>query len=165
MDFVLYMNIFPARTLRFLIAEVMFNKGKMFAKFLFSIGGIFVNRDARDFSFVGEALKVLDAGGTVGIFPESRLPVNGKPWPFKPSIVFIALRTDAPIVPMYTDGAYSLKKRTRVMIGEKIYLRDYCSEENPSVEEIERLTSILEAKTYELKDELERRVEQENGKK
>lgn len=165
MDFVLYMNIFPARTLRFLIAEVMFNKGKMFAKFLFSIGGIFVNRDARDFSFVGEALKVLDAGGTIGIFPESRLPVNGKPWPFKPSIVFIALRTDAPIVPMYTDGAYSLKKRTRVMIGEKIYLRDYCSEENPSVEEIERLTSILEAKTYELKDELERRVEQENGKK
>ena len=51
------------------------------------------------------------------------------------------------------------------MIGEKIYLRDYCGEENPSVEEIERLTSILEAKTYELKDELEKRVQQENGKK
>ena len=165
MDFVLYMNMYPFRTLRFLIAEVMFNKGKMFAKFLFSIGGIFVNRDTRDFSFVAESLKVLDNGGTVGIFPESRLPVDGKPWPFKPSVVFIALRTDAPIVPMYTDGAYSLKKRTRVMIGEKIYLRDYCADENPSPEEIMRLTKILEDKTFALGEELKKRVEKKNGKK
>ncbi|MBO5401806.1 MAG: 1-acyl-sn-glycerol-3-phosphate acyltransferase [Clostridia bacterium] len=165
MDFVLYMNIFPFRTLRFLIAEVMFNKGKMFSKFLFSIGGILVNRDTRDFSFVGESLKVLDKGGTIGIFPEGRLPVNGQPWPFKPSVVFIALRTDAPIVPMYTDGAYSFKKRARVMIGEKIYIRDYCKEENPSPEEITRLTQLLEDKTNELRLELERRVETENGKK
>lgn len=165
MDFVLYVTVFPFRTIRFLVAEVMFNKGKLFSKFLFWLGCIFVNRDVRDFSFVGESLKVLDKGGIVGIFPESRLPVDGKPWPFKPSVVFIALRTDAPIIPMYTDGAYSFKKRTRVMIGEKIYLRDYCKEENPSIEEIERLTRLLENKTYELKEELERRVEKENGKK
>lgn len=165
MDFVLYMNLYPFRTLRFLIAEVMFNKGKMFSKFLFAIGGIFVNRDAKDFSFVAESLKVLDNGGTIGIFPESRLPVDGKPWPFKPSVVIIALRTDAPIIPMYTDGAYSLKNRTRVMIGEKIYIRDYCKEDDPSPEEITRLTKLLEDKTMELGEELKKRVEKENGKK
>lgn len=161
MDFVLYLCVFPVMTIRFLIAEVMFNKGKLFAKFLFALGGIYVNRDTKDFSFVSESLKVLDNGGIIGIFPESRLPVNGKPWPFKPSIVYIALQTDAPIIPVYTDGAYSFKKRTRVIIGEEIFIRDYCEDENPSSEEISRLTQILEQKTEELRLELERRTNEE----
>ena len=51
------------------------------------------------------------------------------------------------------------------MIGEKIYLRDYCADENPSPEEIMRLTKILEDKTFALGEELKKRVEKENGKK
>ena len=122
--------------------------------------------ETKNEAILGSSIQyVWSSTDTVGIFPESRLPVDGKPWPFKPSVVFIALRTDAPIVPMYTDGAYSLKKRTRVMIGEKIYLRDYCADENPSPEEIMRLTKILEDKTFALGEELKKRVEKENGKK
>ena len=100
------------------MAEVLFNKGKMFSWFLYKIGGIFVNRDACDFTFVDDSLHVLDRKGVVGVFPQGRLPVGGKPFPYKPGIVLIALRTDAPIIPVYTDGNYGLFKRAHIMIGE-----------------------------------------------
>lgn len=155
MDFVLYLVLFFGRTVRFLMAEVLFRKGKLFSWMLFGLGGIYVNRDTFDFSFMGEAIKVLDEGGTVGIFPEARLPVNGKPWPFKPSIVYIALHSGAPIVPVYTDGNYGLFKRANVVVGTPIQLRDYCRDENPGKEELQRLTAFLEEKMGELKEYLE----------
>ena len=155
MDFVLYLCVFFGRTIRFLMAEVLFNKGKLFASFLFGIGGIYVNRDNYDFGFMQESIKVLDKGGTVGIFPEGRLPVGGKGWPFKPSVTYIALHSDAKIVPVYTDGNYGLFKRASVVIGTPIDIHEYCSEANPGEEEIKRLTELLERKVAELKEFLE----------
>ncbi len=152
MDFVLYLFIFYGRTLRFLMAEVLFNKSKLFARFLFGIGGIYVNRDVYDFSFIGESIQVLDQGGTVGVFPEGRLPVNGKPFPFKSSIVYLALNSNAPIVPIYTDGNYGLFRRARVVIGTPIDLHTICQTNKPDLEEMTRLTEFLQQKTYALKE-------------
>lgn len=157
MDFVLYLAVFPFRTIRFLMAEVLFNKGKIFAKFLYSLGGIHVDRDAFNFDFVSDSLSVLDDGGTLGIFPEGRLPINGKPWPFTVSTAFIATHTDAAIVPVYTDGNYGIFKRANIMIGEKLYLKNYCNNEKSEDEQLKELTALLEKKVYELKDELENR--------
>ena len=98
----------------------------------------------------------------MGIFPQGRLPVGGKPFPFKPGIVLVALRTDAPIIPMYTDGNYSITGRAHVIIGEPIYLSDYVNGDEATDEEIQRLTKILEEKNYELKAQLEERLK--NGK-
>lgn len=160
MDFVLYLISFPFYTLRFWMAEVLFNKGKAFSWFLFKLGGIYINRNACDFSFIEESLAILDKKGKVGVFPQGRLPVDGKPFPFKPGIVLVAVRTDAPIVPMYTDGNYGIKKRARIMIGEPIYLRDFCSGEDISNKEAESLAKMLEEKTFELKTLLETRMSQ-----
>lgn len=164
LDFVLYLMVFFGRNLHFLMAEVLFNKGKLFSWFLYKIGGIFVDRNNYTFSFVEKCLDVLDKKGVVCIFPQGRLPVKGKPFPFKPGIVLVALRTDAPIVPVYTDGNYGIFKRARVMIGEEINIRDYAKSENVTDEELAELTAILEKKTYELKDELEKRLKAENEK-
>lgn len=158
LDFVLYLVVFPFRTIRFLMAEVLFNKNKLFSWFLYKIGGIKVDRNAFDFGFIGDSLEVLDKGGTIGIFPESRLPINGVHFPFKPSVVFIALRTDAPIVPVYTDGNYSIFKRANIMIGEKINIKDFCCGDNPSQQNLEELTKILEEKVLHLQKELENRI-------
>ena len=155
LDFVLYLVVFPFRTIHFLIAEVLYNKSSFFTFLLNSWGGIKVERDDRDFSFVSEAIEVLDKGGIVGVFPEARLPINNKPWPFTTSTAFIALHSDAPIVPVYTDGNYGLFKRASVCIGKPIYAADYCQDENKdSAEQITHLTNILEKKVYELKDEM-----------
>lgn len=154
MDFVVYLLIFPFRTIRFLIAEVLYNRGKLFARFLNLIGGIRVDRDTKSFEFVSYALQVLDNGGTIGIFPQGRLPIKGQHFPFTASTAFIALRTDAPIIPVYTDGNYGLRKRAGVVIGAPVYLQDFCLENASEQEQLAHLTKLLEEKVYALKEEL-----------
>ncbi len=151
LDFVLYLLIFPFKTIHFLMAEVLYNKSKFFSFLLNSWGGIKVEREDRDFSFVSESLEVLDNGGRIGVFPESRLPINGKPWPFTTSTAFIAMRTDAPIIPIYTFGNYSLFKRAKVCIGKPIYIADYLDPALSSQEQLTALTKMLEEKVYALK--------------
>ncbi len=158
LDFPLYVMLFPFRTIRFQMAEVLYNKGKVFAWFLHCLGGIRVNRDTQDMAFIGNTLEILDKGGTVGIFPEGRLPVNGVPWPFKPSIAYIALHTNAPIIPIYTDGNYGINKRTNVMIGEAIDVREFLNGDELNSETYNRITALLEAKKNEMQAELERRM-------
>lgn len=161
MDFVLYLTVFFERYIRFLMAEVLFNKNAMFSWLLFKLGGIFVDRDAKNMSFLSESLKVLEGGGTVGVFPQGRLPVNGKPWPFKPGVVLIALASGAPIVPVYTDGQYGITKRARIIIGESINLRELALSAEPDGEEIHRLTAFLEEKNESLRQKLEKIKEEE----
>lgn len=151
LDFVLYLLVFPFKTIHFLMAEVLYNKSKFFSFLLNSWGGIKVEREDRDFSFVSESLEVLDNGGRIGVFPEGRLPINGKPWPFTTSTAFIAMRTDAPIIPIYTFGNYSLFKRAKVCIGKPIYIADHLDSKLNSQEQLSALTKMLEEKVYALK--------------
>ena len=153
-DFVLCLLVFPMRTIRFLIAEVLYNRSKLFATFLNLIGGIRVDRDTKSFGFVSDALKVLDDGGTVGIFPQGRLPLKGQQFPFTVSTAFIAMNTDVPIVPVYTDGNYGITKRVGVVIGAPIYIKELCIEGLGEQEQIAQLTKQLEEKVFALKEEL-----------
>ena len=141
MDFVLYLLVFPFRTVRFLMAEVLFNKGALFAKFLGLIGGIRVDRDAKDFGFVSDALEVLDKGGTVGIFPEGRLPVNGKPFPFTASTA-------------YTDGNYGINRRANVVIGKSLDIRELIKEGLDEDAQLEHLTNQLHDIVYGLEEHI-----------
>jgi 1-acyl-sn-glycerol-3-phosphate acyltransferase len=161
MDFVLYLVVFPFRTIRFLIAEVMY-RNKFMATLLNLIGGIRVDRDAKAFGFVSDALEVLDDGGTVGVFPQARLPVKGQKFPFTVSTTFIAMHTSAPIVPVYTDGNYGLFKRANVVIGKPIYLKDYCKDGLSEQEQMTYLTKLLEDKVFALKEELQDAEKEQN---
>lgn len=154
MDYVLCLLVFPFRTIRFLVGEVLFNLNKPMCIFLYAIGSIRVEREAKSFDFVSKALSVLDKGGTVGVFPQARLPVNGMIFPFTVSTAYIALHTDAPIVPVYTDGNYGIKKRANMVIGAPIYLQEYCKEGISEQQQLAELTKILEEKVYALKEEL-----------
>ncbi len=154
MDFVLCTLVFPLRTVRFLVAEVLYNKGKLMAKFLNLIGCIRVERDAKSFDFVSHALEVLDQGGAVGVFPQARLPLKGQQFPFTVSTAFIAMHTDAPIVPVYTDGNYGLRKRANMVIGAPVFLQEFCKEGLNEQQQLDYLTKLLEEKVFALKEEL-----------
>lgn len=158
LDFVLYLIVFFSRNIHFLIAEVMFNKCKLLSWFLYKIGGIFVDRNSGNFSFVDRSIEVLNKNGIVGIFPQGRLPLNGQHFPYKPGIVLVALRTDAPIIPVYTDGNYGIFKRAHVVIGEEIHIKDYIDSTEINDEKIKELAKILEEKNFALKEELEKRL-------
>lgn len=150
MDFPLYLIVFPFRTIRFLAAEVLFNKGKFMSFLLKGLGCIRVDREGKSFSFVSDALEVLDAGQTLGIFPEGRLPVGGKPFPFTVSTAFIATHADALIVPVYTDGNYGITKRSQVVIGEAFDLKACCKEGLAEQKQLQQLTDILRQRVYDL---------------
>ena len=77
----------------------------------------------------------------------------------------MALRANVPIVPVYTLGKYGLFRRSRMAIGKKIYLTDYCNNPNPSKEELEYLNKIVKDKIYELEKMVkERMLIEEYGK-
>ena len=154
MDFVLLTLCFPVRTIRFLVAEVLYNRAKLLAIFLNLIGSIRVERDIKDFGFVSNALEHLDDGGILGVFPQGRLPLKGQKFPFTVSTAFIATHTDAPIIPVYTDGNYGLFKRAGLAIGAPLYLNDLKKEGLSDQEQLAYLTDLLEQTVYSLKEEL-----------
>lgn len=159
-DMPLYWVKFFGTNMRFLVAEVMYDKGPFMNWLLYSVGCLKVERNQYDFSFIGDSLDCLDKGQVVGIFPSSRLPVDGKPFPFKPSVAIIAMHTNAPVVPIYTDGNYGLFKRAHVMIGEPINIDDLCPDKTlPDMKRAKIITTELEKKVYALGDELKKRLE------
>lgn len=154
MDFVLYLLVFLFHTIRFLAAEVLYNKNKVMALLLNLLGCIRVEREAKSFGFVSDALDALNNGGIVGVFPQARLPIKGQKFPFTVSTAFIALRSDALIVPLYTDGNYGLFKRAKVVIGAPIKLAQFSKEGLNEQEQLTYLTKLLEEKVFALKEEI-----------
>lgn len=158
-DYGAFVFLFPTRTLRYQMAEVLFEKQPL-GTFLKWMGGIRIDRSAFDFSFLGESLRVLEQGGVLGVFPESRLPLKDeeRPLPFKPSAAYIALESGAPIIPVYTEGRYFQWRRNHVIIGKPIDVRDYYDDSRPERDNLEAISRVLRQKIVELRDALEERT-------
>ena len=154
-DYAQYLFVFFFRTLRAQMAEVLFEK-KPLGLFLKMMGGIRVNRGANDFACVTKSQKILEKGGVVLIFPESRLPLKGeeRPIPFKPGAAYLALQSGAPVVPVFTNGKYFSKKRARVIIGKPIYARDLIDDNLSEKENLAHITDILRNRIISLEKQL-----------
>ncbi|MBQ3115974.1 MAG: 1-acyl-sn-glycerol-3-phosphate acyltransferase [Clostridia bacterium] len=164
MDFALSMYLFPFRSLRCQVAEVLYEKNFMMTFMLKVMGCIKVDRNAHDFSFLESSKKVLDKGGVIQIFPEARLPKKEeqKPLPFKPSISYLALDTGVKIIPVYTNGKYGKRERCRVIIGKPIYVRDWYDQAKTERENLAIITEKLREKVVSLAHELESKKEKKN---
>lgn len=144
-DFALYLFVFLRGVIRPLVAEIMFRKNIFLTVFLKQLGAIKVNREDYDFSFMAKTINILNKGQKALIFPESRLPREDETemLEFKPSFVYIALQSNAPIIPVYTSGDYFGRSRTKVMIGEKIYLHELYDNSKSEPENISYLTNYV----------------------
>ena len=158
-DYAALMFVFFTRTLRAQMAEVLFQKQPL-GLFLKMMGGVRVDRNSYDFGFVAQSQKILEKGGVVEIFPESRLPLKGeeRPLPFKPSAAYLALLSGAPVIPVYTNGAYFCRARARVIIGKPIYARELCDAALSEKENIERVSVYLREKIISLERQLNERT-------
>ena len=156
-DYAVFLFVFRSRTLRYQMAECLFRRNRMLKIFLKRMGGIMVDRDAYDLSFVNKSLGILQRGGVVGIFPEGRLPkeTEEKPLPFRSSAAYIALESGAPVIPVYTNGSYFRKERARVMIGKPVYVRELWDGSLDEKSNIDRITLYLRERVTALRDELE----------
>lgn len=150
-DYAIMLFTFWNRTLRVQMAEILFKK-KVLGRYLKMMGGIYVNREMKNFTFMTKSEEILQKGGVVGIFPEGRLPLKGeeKPLEFKPGAAYLALAMNVPIIPIYTNGKYFTKERTRVVVGTPIMPSDIENSEGSDKEKLEALNRICREKIIEL---------------
>ena len=157
-DFGVMLFVFWRRTLRCVVAELMYEKNFFMSLFLNAAGCIKVDRNNHDISFVEKCKKLLDKGGVIEVYPESRLPTEDDVglMEFKPSTVYLALESGAPIIPVYNSGKYFGKDPIHVIIGKPLYLRDMYDDNLSQKENVEKLNEFLRGKIIELGKELER---------
>ena len=150
-DYAVMLFVFRSRVLRYQMAEVLFKK-RFLGWFLKAMGGIKVDRDSHDFGFIERSKEILDLGGVVGVFPESRLPKpeEERPLPFRPSAAYLSLYSGVPVVPVYISGGYFKKNGIKVVIGDTIDLRDRYDESKSEKENLESLSDLLRDKIIEL---------------
>ena len=121
------------RVVHYMAKEEYF-EGK-FGWFFKAVGCIKVDRRIKDENAKNEALKVLNDGGAVGLFPEgTRNKTFGTPeevdlLPFKYGAVSFAKKTGALIVPFGLSGSYSKRGSLVCRIGKPIDIKDMDLEE------------------------------------
>lgn len=159
-DYAVMMFVFITRTLRYQMAEVLFEK-KVLGTYLRWLGGIYVNRNNHDLSFVRKSEEILAEGGVVGVFPEGRIPREGeeKPLPFASSVAYIALHSGSPVIPVYTNGSYFGKKRARVIIGRPVDVYGLIDPNADEKENLVQVTEKLRERIKELGKELDERTQ------
>ena len=132
-DYAVELFVFFSKTVNYQMAEVLFEK-KPLGSFLKALGGIKVDRNAFDFGFIEKSKEILDKGGAVGVFPESRIPKEGeeRPLEFKPSAAYLALYASVPI------------------IGKPFMTNDYYDEGKTEKENMENISASLRRRIIEL---------------
>ena len=86
-----------------------------FFKILFTFP---VNRKQADIASLKHAKKLLDKGKVFGIFPEGRRSLTGELDTMERGAAFIALKCDAPIIPVYSDPNTLKKFQLHMVVGE-----------------------------------------------
>lgn len=152
-DYAVLMFTFFTRTLRTQMAELLFKK-RFLRFFLPAMGGIKVDRTTHDFGFLAKSENILNKGGVVAIFPESRLPRKGeeRPLPFVPSAAYLALTSGVPVIPVWTNGSYFAKKRAGVVVGTPVRAADFTDPSLTEKENISRVTQAFREKIIQLSE-------------
>lgn len=166
LDFMLNMFLVLPRKLWVVASEHAYrNKLQGFGMRFF--GGIPCDRRIRSMRFMEQSAEIIRRGGLVQIFPEGKNTDDGLIGPFYPSYIVIAHRAGAPIVPIVTDGNYGFLKRTHILIGNEIDLRDYITATGPIIprDQLAAANEAIREKVVALKSELDARVEADKAKR
>jgi 1-acyl-sn-glycerol-3-phosphate acyltransferase len=76
----------------------------LFAWLLYRIKVFPVKRNSPDISALKEAIKRVEKGGGLLLFPEGRRRVNEVPGELQPGIGFLAAKLDVPVIPAFVRG-------------------------------------------------------------
>ena len=162
-DYPLMMFTFMGRSIRTLVAEIMYKKTPLLSKLLFKIGAIKVDRYTYDFAFMAKLIDCLNKGELGLVYPEARVPKDHERdhfLEFTPSYVYMALEANCPIIPIYTNGIYGkLKKkyhnRAKVVIGRPIDVASLYKDNLDEKENINNINNYVKGRIEDLKIYLE----------
>jgi len=88
------------------------------------LGAIAIHRGEADLTAVRACLQTVKDGDALGIFPQGTRSRDNTPTPMLNGVSMIAMRANAPIIPIYIDGPYRLFKRVDVRVGAPIDISD-----------------------------------------
>jgi 1-acyl-sn-glycerol-3-phosphate acyltransferase len=79
------------------------------------IDAIPVQRSGRDMAAMRQAMRALETGRVLGVFPEGRIATGEDFLPFQTGVALIAIKTGVPVYPAYVDGTTRGKEMVPAM--------------------------------------------------
>ena len=142
------------RIIHFMAKKELFESriGRFFFKNLYVFP---VDRGAPDIKSIKNALKLLEEGKAFGIFPEGRRMVADRMDEFEQGIAMIAMRSNAPVVPICMRNDCYRRFRFRFIVGDPVFASELPAKGGRRESEqifVERLTNIMHALSCELED-------------
>jgi len=107
------------RPVHFMAKQELFDS-KLKRFFLTQLLAFPVYRKQADMLSLKQAMAVLEKNHIFGIFPEGRRSLTGELDSFEKGAAFLALRCNAPIIPIYADPFWKKRGQVRMVIGETI---------------------------------------------
>jgi len=99
----IYLGAFYPGTISFMAKKELFTS-RLLASFLRAIGSFPVNREAYDIGAVRRALRLLQGGKNIGIFPEGTRNPRLAEVAFKHGAAFLSQKTGVPVLPVVLVG-------------------------------------------------------------
>lgn len=103
----------------------------VFGPWLRSVNGIPIRRGAADLRGLHHALRALESGGIVVMFPEGSRMRDGELHPARPGVGLLAVNADVPIAPCFISGSNTPRRwwlrraRVRINFGTGRDWRDF----------------------------------------
>ena len=89
-----------------------------------TVGAIPVARSGRDLTATRLALRALEAGRILGVFPEGKIAPTLELLPFQTGVALMAIKAGVPVYPAYLDGTQRGKEMVpAVLIPRRAMLR------------------------------------------
>ena len=128
LDFLLLSAVSP-RQVQFMAGEVFYNN-LLIKKSFESMGYIPVDRGAKgNISALRKAVRKLEHGNIVAIYPEGRRSGNGELQKARSGVGFLAIETEAPVIPVFIEGTFQAwprhnklptQHKCTILIGEPL---------------------------------------------
>ncbi|MGD0542353.1 MAG: lysophospholipid acyltransferase family protein [Tepidisphaeraceae bacterium] len=148
----LLLQAFSPRLIRWMMAKEYFDFKPL--RWLFdTVGVILVERSGRDMAATRAAMRALEAGYVLGVFPEGRIEPTNDLIPFQNGIGLLALKTRSPVFPAYIDGtrrnreiveAFLRPSSGTIAFGARLELGDLADSRAGIEEATRRIQSAVE---------------------
>ncbi len=125
-------------------------------KFFTKMRCIFVDKSNPSMKQFKEISEVYNRGHVVGMFPEGTITTTEAHTEYKDGSVMVAILNDCPIIPMYIHPRENWHQRHLVIVGDRIDYHDYVKSKMPTLEEIKKVTAVVNEKELELAEYAEK---------
>lgn len=112
-----------------------------------------VDRDNPDLQSLKTAISMIRNNKMFGIFPEGRRSVTGDMDKFEKGAAFLALKTGAPVIPVYSDPNSQKTHRYHMVVGDPIYADQITAQYKGK--SIEVVTRAIEDSMHQLRIQCE----------